>query len=72
MSQASKPLPNRICPLCGGANACAPAEAGRFDVECWCRTAEIAPETLARVPPEAAGKACLCPRCAAGLMDAGD
>lgn len=65
MNDEPKPLPNLVCPLCGGTNRCAPAEAGRFDVDCWCRTAKIDAEALAWIRPEMAGKACLCPRCAA-------
>ena len=65
MTDSPTPLPNVICPLCGGANECAPAESGRFDLECWYRTVRISAEALARIPPELAGKACLCPRCAA-------
>jgi len=65
VTDSPTPLPNVICPLCGGANECAPAESGRFDLECWCRTVRISAEALARIPPELAGKACLCPRCAA-------
>lgn len=61
-----KPLANSLCPLCGGANECTPANAGQFDVECWCLRASIHPEALKRVPDEAVDKACLCPRCAAG------
>ena len=64
---AMQPLPNHICPLCGGANQCAPAKAGTLEVECWCTTASISPEALARVPAELVRKACLCPRCAAGV-----
>lgn len=60
-------LPNQQCPLCGGANQCAPARAGRLDVECWCTKATISPQALARVPAEWVNRACLCPRCAAGL-----
>jgi hypothetical protein len=60
-------LENLVCPLCGGANQCAPARAGHFDVPCWCTTAAINPEALARVPAHLVDKACLCPRCAAGL-----
>ena len=63
---ASQPLPNLRCPVCGGANQCAPAQAGSFDVPCWCRTASISPEALARIPADAINRACLCPRCAAG------
>ncbi|MCC6075219.1 cysteine-rich CWC family protein [Pseudomonas sp. GCM10022188] len=65
-----QPLANHICPLCGGANQCAPARAGTFAVDCWCKTASISPEALAQVPEELVGKACLCPRCAAGIGSA--
>jgi hypothetical protein len=60
-------LPNYVCPLCGGANQCAPAEAGRLDVDCWCTKASVSPGALARVPAHLVNKACLCPRCAADL-----
>ena len=60
-------LPNQQCPLCGGANRCAPARAGTLDVECWCTKATISTEALARVPAQLINWACLCPRCAAGL-----
>jgi hypothetical protein len=60
-------LPNYVCPLCGGANQCAPAEAGRLDVDCWCTKASVSPDALARVPAHLVNKACLCPRCAADL-----
>ena len=67
MTQA---LPNTLCPLCplcGGANQCAPASAGTLDVECWCTKAVISPEALARIPADLVNKACLCPRCAGGV-----
>lgn len=63
-------LPNNLCPLCGGANQCAPAQAGRLDVECWCTRAAVSREALARVPEALVNRACLCPRCAAGLSAA--
>ncbi len=63
---ATEPSDNRICPLCGGWNQCVPASAGTFEESCWCTTASISPEALARLAPEQVGKACLCPRCAAG------
>jgi hypothetical protein len=66
MTHMETPLPNSTCPLCGGANQCAPAGAGSFEVECWCRTAPVNAEALARIAPEQRGRACLCPRCAAG------
>jgi hypothetical protein len=65
-----KPLPNTRCPLCGGSNQCQPAMTGSFEGDCWCRTAPVSPEALARVPPEQRGLACLCPRCAQGLTPA--
>jgi hypothetical protein len=36
-------------------------------VECWCTTAPVSQAALARVPTHLVNKACLCPRCAAGL-----
>lgn len=60
-------LPNPACPLCGGANQCAPAQTGRLDVACWCTLAAVSREALARVPETLIDRACLCPRCAAGL-----
>lgn len=66
MTQATA-LPALVCPLCGGANQCAPASSGTLDVPCWCTKATIDREALARVPKAFVDKACLCPRCA-GLM----
>ncbi|HEX5358003.1 MAG TPA: cysteine-rich CWC family protein [Aquabacterium sp.] len=60
-------LPYHLCPLCGGANQCAPARAGSLDVPCWCTTAAIHPLALMQIPADLLNKACLCPRCAAGL-----
>ena len=58
-------LPNRECPLCGGPNACAPAQTGTLATPCWCRDVVIPPETLARVPEDQRRRACLCAACAA-------
>lgn len=63
-------LPNTVCPLCGGANHCAPASAGSLDVTCWCATVSVSKEALARVPADLVNKACLCPRCAAAAPGA--
>jgi len=52
--------------LCGGANACAVAVAGRFDVACWCRDVKFTPELIARVEPAKRGEACICQACASG------
>ncbi|RRS05926.1 hypothetical protein EIP75_03455 [Aquabacterium soli] len=57
------PLPNRSCPLCGGPNACAPAQAGSFDTPCWCREVTVSPWARAQVSSNQ-GQSCLCPRCA--------
>lgn len=57
-------LPNHACPLCGRPNECAAARHGRLDVECWCTRTRVNPESLALVPPELRGKACLCRECA--------
>jgi len=67
-----------VCPRCGQDNRCA-VTAGKEVSECWCFSQPILPQALAAVPPEALGKACLCPRCArdgaavegAGLPEAG-
>lgn len=58
------------CPLCGEANRCAVA-AGRAPETCWCMSVSIGPEVLAKIPPEARGSVCICPRCAGGATDAG-
>ena len=52
----------QTCPLCGRANKCAVA-AGRAVDSCWCYRATLSPAALAAVPPESAGKRCLCPAC---------
>ena len=67
----SAPLAAHHCPLCGGPNGCAPAASGSFATPCWCRTARISPEVLARVPAEQRGRACLCARCASAAAGEG-
>ncbi|TXK30998.1 cysteine-rich CWC family protein [Ottowia sp. GY511] len=61
------PVDTARCPLCGGPNGCAMAQvvAGAAPVACWCRDADFAPELLARVPPEARRRACICAACVA-------
>lgn len=63
-------LPHSSCPLCGGANACAPAACGRLDVDCWCRRERFSPEILARVPAAERGRACICQACVAASQQA--
>lgn len=58
------------CPLCGAANGCAVAEAGRFDVACWCRDVHFTPELITRVPESQRGEACICRACAAAAREA--
>lgn len=60
----SAALPNHTCPLCGGDNACAPAQSGDLDTPCWCRQASFSAELLARVPEDQRGLACICAKCA--------
>jgi hypothetical protein len=56
------------CPICGGDNECAMAK-GEPASRCWCQDAEISDELMERVPEEARGKACICPRCTGGSGD---
>jgi hypothetical protein len=55
-----------MCPRCGQPNDCAAARTGSFATPCWCASVTIAAELLESLPPEDRGRACLCPRCAAG------
>ena len=55
------------CPLCGEPNECGVA-AGKST--CWCWSAEVPAEALARVPEELRGKICVCEKCArAGTVE---
>jgi hypothetical protein len=69
MPAPMKALPNTTCPLCGGANQCAPASTGSLETPCWCTQVTISREALARIPADSIDRACLCPRCA-GVLDA--
>jgi tRNA pseudouridine65 synthase len=59
------------CPLCGADNRCSQVTAAGAGVvlatspamECWCMQVTVAPETLAQIPDNLLGKACLCPAC---------
>ncbi len=57
-------LPNTVCPLCGGPNACAPAAGGTLATPCWCTTVSIPAEVLARLPADQVRKSCVCKSCA--------
>jgi hypothetical protein len=64
MEAVTGPKRNTVCPLCGGANSCAVAQSGSFDVPCWCRTAKIDQAVLDRIPAALRNESCICPRCA--------
>ena len=57
-------LPTHRCPMCGGPNACAPAQSGTLATPCWCRDVTIAAATLERIPAGERQRACLCAACA--------
>nr|WP_315229752.1 cysteine-rich CWC family protein [uncultured Albidiferax sp.] len=67
---ALPPLQNwaQCCPLCGQPNLCAMEQArltGQAQAPCWCLAVDIAPATLAAIPPAARNLACICATCAA-------
>jgi hypothetical protein len=61
MIQALDSVDPKRCPLCGNANQCGMARGGE---KCWCSTAIISEDVLARVPPQARDVACICEKCA--------
>lgn len=65
LSSADRPADPARCPLCGQPNGCALTE-GRPIESCWCLTARIPEDVLARIPAERRRQACVCSRCAAG------
>lgn len=62
------PDPTR-CPLCGQSNRCTQADPALQGQPCWCFSTAIDRTALERIPPALVDRACLCPRCAAGLKD---
>lgn len=64
------PDPSR-CPLCGQSNRCTQADPALEGQACWCFSERIDLNALERIPPELVDRACLCPRCAAGLASQG-
>ncbi|MFM8899010.1 MAG: cysteine-rich CWC family protein [Burkholderiales bacterium] len=60
------PLPEQRCPLCGKPNDCAVACSNSFDQPCWCTSVQFSADTLARIPEQQRGKACVCRSCAEG------
>lgn len=65
-ADAGSPPPGSAaaCPLCGGANGCAMAAPEGGAEECWCVSARIPAETLARIPAEDRDRRCICAGCA--------
>lgn len=69
MPTASPAIATTRCPLCGGDNRCAmevERETGVKQGPCWCTQVDFSADLLARVPPEAQRKACICAACARG------
>lgn len=65
------PDPTR-CPLCGADNRCAmeiERATGEPQPPCWCTTQRFPSDLLARLPSEAAGKACICANCLSGFLN---
>lgn len=63
-SPPDTPIAPDRCPLCGARNSCALATAPSTATDCWCFHTTIGGTALAELPPDALGKACLCPNCA--------
>ena len=61
-----------LCPLCGHPNGCAVSDAGKFAVDCWCKSMTFSDACLVRVPDALRGKACICRRCAEGTGGSAD
>lgn len=55
------------CPLCGGPNDCRLCTAATYKGPCWCESAKVPDELLARVPAEARNRACICRACVAAF-----
>jgi len=57
----------KVCPLCGGDNACAVA-AGRSHESCWCWSATLNADALESIPEASRNKHCICAACG-GVTD---
>jgi len=68
---AANPVSPGVCPLCGAGNACAMAIGSAAEPPCWCVAVSFSDELLARVPPAALGRACICAACAAAASRSG-
>ncbi|TLX53152.1 DNA or RNA helicase of superfamily II [Stutzerimonas nosocomialis] len=64
-THAPPPVDPSRCPVCGQSNGCGLAS-GDASAPCWCFAVTLDARQLADLPPQAQGKACLCPRCARG------
>lgn len=56
--RATSEVDPKACPICGGGNECAKANASNGP--CWCRSKTFSFELLARA---GTGKACICEQC---------
>ncbi|MCR9105815.1 MAG: cysteine-rich CWC family protein [Gammaproteobacteria bacterium] len=54
---------DKLCPLCGGDNACAIAN-GQAAESCWCWNAGTFDAALAALPQAERGQRCICALCA--------
>ena len=71
MTSAAAADPTR-CPLCGRDNRCAMERekaSGQPQPPCWCVDMAFPPDLLQRLPPEAAGVACVCADCVRRLAE---
>jgi Cysteine-rich CWC len=61
MNQPANSVDPKRCPLCGNANQCGMTTGSE---KCWCFTAIIGGDVLARVAKQARDSACICEQCA--------
>lgn len=61
-----------LCPLCKQPNGCQLCSADAHKGPCWCASATIPEELLARVPPELKNKVCICRQCVAEFSRPGE
>jgi cysteine-rich CWC protein len=59
-----KAQPKSVCPVCNGANDCAPARTGNLATPCWCAEMSIGDAVMGRVPEHARNRSCVCSTCA--------
>jgi hypothetical protein len=60
---AAKTIDPGKCPLCGLPNDCQLCTIAAYKGPCWCAKLKFPEELIARVPPEARNRACICLNC---------